>query len=158
MRRCACFSVIARSECDEAIQLSCPCQDGLLRCARNDGRRALQLFAVMPGLVPGIHVLSRIEGKNVDGRDAPGHDAGDSSLRGANATKQSSFLIRCQDGLLRCARNDGMEERGRRCSYPSSAKRGEGQETARIRAMGAAGRRREIEMLRLRAAGCLTGE
>jgi hypothetical protein len=27
---------------------------------------------VMPGLVPGIHVLLR--GKNVDGRDKPGHD------------------------------------------------------------------------------------
>src|SRR5438270_7488916 len=26
-------------------------------------------FAVMPGLVPGIHVLSRMEGKNVDGPD-----------------------------------------------------------------------------------------
>ena len=30
----------------------------------------------MPGLVPGIHVLSLIEGKNVDGRDEPGHDDG----------------------------------------------------------------------------------
>jgi len=28
---------------------------------------------VMPGLVPGIHVLLR-ENKRVDGRDKPGHD------------------------------------------------------------------------------------
>src|SRR5436305_12765258 len=32
-------SVIARSECDAAIQLSCRCQIGLLRCARNDGKQ-----------------------------------------------------------------------------------------------------------------------
>ena len=30
---------------------------------------------VMPGLVPGIHVLfSRCHEKDVDGRDKPGHD------------------------------------------------------------------------------------
>jgi beta-N-acetylhexosaminidase len=29
---------------------------------------------VMPGLVPGIHVLSQ-ERQDVDGRDKPGHDA-----------------------------------------------------------------------------------
>jgi hypothetical protein len=28
----------------------------------------------MPGLVPGIHVLSPREKKDVDGRDKPGHD------------------------------------------------------------------------------------
>jgi hypothetical protein len=28
--------------------------------------------SVMPGLVPGIHAL--LVGKNVDGRDKPGHD------------------------------------------------------------------------------------
>jgi hypothetical protein len=28
----------------------------------------------MPGLVPGIHVLLRIQGEDVDGRDKPGHD------------------------------------------------------------------------------------
>jgi hypothetical protein len=28
----------------------------------------------MPGLVPGIHVLVAYGGKNVDGRDKPGHD------------------------------------------------------------------------------------
>src|SRR5215813_984543 len=30
---------------------------------------------VMPGLVPGIHVLLSRWSKNVDGRDKPGHDA-----------------------------------------------------------------------------------
>jgi len=29
----------------------------------------------MPGLVPGIHVLLFCAGKDVDGRDKPGHDA-----------------------------------------------------------------------------------
>jgi len=35
----------------------------------------------MPGLVPGIHVLlTHIQmKKGVDGRDKPGHDAGDST-------------------------------------------------------------------------------
>jgi hypothetical protein len=34
----------------------------------------------MPGLVPGIHVLSVARAwKNVDGRDKPGHDEGESS-------------------------------------------------------------------------------
>jgi hypothetical protein len=28
----------------------------------------------MPGLVPGIHVLTAGSSKNVDGRDKPGHD------------------------------------------------------------------------------------
>jgi hypothetical protein len=28
----------------------------------------------MPGLVPGIHVLSMATTKDVDGRDKPGHD------------------------------------------------------------------------------------
>src|SRR5712664_963390 len=28
----------------------------------------------MPGLVPGIHVLTRLRKKDVDGRDKPGHD------------------------------------------------------------------------------------
>ena len=31
--------------------------------------------AVMPGLVPGIHVFAFRRGKDVDGRDKPGHDA-----------------------------------------------------------------------------------
>jgi hypothetical protein len=29
----------------------------------------------MPGLVPGIHVLWPSNGKDVDGRNEPGHDA-----------------------------------------------------------------------------------
>ncbi len=33
---------------------------------------------VMPGLVPGIHVLKmRVDFKDVDGRDRPGHDEAD---------------------------------------------------------------------------------
>jgi hypothetical protein len=28
----------------------------------------------MPGLVPGIHVLTAFEKEDVDGRDKPGHD------------------------------------------------------------------------------------
>ena len=31
-------------------------------------------IAVMPGLVPGIHVLTLSPKKDVDGRDKPGHD------------------------------------------------------------------------------------
>jgi hypothetical protein len=34
------------------------------------------LLFVMPGLVPGIHVLEDSNQKNVDGRDKPGHDEG----------------------------------------------------------------------------------
>jgi hypothetical protein len=30
--------------------------------------------SVMPGLVPGIHVLLQLGKKDVDGRDKPGHD------------------------------------------------------------------------------------
>jgi hypothetical protein len=29
---------------------------------------------VMPGLVPGIHVLAALKQEGVDGRDKPGHD------------------------------------------------------------------------------------
>jgi hypothetical protein len=28
----------------------------------------------MPGLVPGIHVLTALQPEDVDGRDKPGHD------------------------------------------------------------------------------------
>jgi hypothetical protein len=31
-------------------------------------------WTVMPGLVPGIHVQSQSDFKDVDGRDEPGHD------------------------------------------------------------------------------------
>jgi hypothetical protein len=34
----------------------------------------LKAKLVMPGLVPGIHVLGHIRKKDVDGRDKPGHD------------------------------------------------------------------------------------
>jgi hypothetical protein len=34
---------------------------------------------VMPGLVPGIHVLAAK--KDVDGRDKPGHDGGETECR-----------------------------------------------------------------------------
>jgi hypothetical protein len=34
----------------------------------------LGLSFVMPGLVPGIHVLKICKFKDVDGRDKPGHD------------------------------------------------------------------------------------
>ena len=33
-----------------------------------------RLSPVMPGLVPGIHVLTALQTKDVDGRDKPGHD------------------------------------------------------------------------------------
>jgi hypothetical protein len=35
----------------------------------------------MPGLVPGIHVLLHLIKKDVDGRDKPGHDGTNRSLR-----------------------------------------------------------------------------
>jgi hypothetical protein len=38
-------------------------------------RRDGHYSSVMPGLVPGIHVLLCCETKDVDGRDKPGHDA-----------------------------------------------------------------------------------
>ena len=34
------------------------------------------ILSVMPGLVPGIHVLLPCSDKDVDGRDKPGHDDG----------------------------------------------------------------------------------
>jgi hypothetical protein len=39
-----------------------------------DGPRPPALELVMPGLVPGIHVLQSHSKKDVDGRDKPGHD------------------------------------------------------------------------------------
>ena len=35
---------------------------------------ASQAKLVMPGLVPGIHVLTPVDDTDVDGRDEPGHD------------------------------------------------------------------------------------
>jgi len=41
-------------------------------------KHCLHNFAVMPGLVPGIHVFLAVEGKaDVGGRDKPGHDDAD---------------------------------------------------------------------------------
>jgi hypothetical protein len=37
-------------------------------------RDRLWALLVMPGLVPGIHVLLLLGRKDVDGRDRPGHD------------------------------------------------------------------------------------
>jgi hypothetical protein len=43
-------------------------------------RQNLLAKLVMPGLVPGIHVLDAPNQKDVDGRDKPGHDTCDPSL------------------------------------------------------------------------------
>jgi hypothetical protein len=46
---------------------------------------------VMPGLVPGIHVLACLSKKDVDGRDQPGHDEkNDSFQRGESVSKPSA--------------------------------------------------------------------
>ena len=52
----------------------------------------------MPGLVPGIHVLLHLSGKDVDGRDKPGHDKKRDSF--SNFWRESEnvgllFWIRC---------------------------------------------------------------
>ena len=39
-------------------------------------RSAQIIITVMPGLVPGIHVLLLFHKKDVDGRGEPGHDVG----------------------------------------------------------------------------------
>jgi hypothetical protein len=39
------------------------------------------IFAVMPGLVPGIHAFGAARKEDVDGRDKPGHDEGRGSAR-----------------------------------------------------------------------------
>jgi hypothetical protein len=39
---------------------------------------SISLSIVMPGLVPGIHVLAK---KDVDGRVKPGHDGGEAECR-----------------------------------------------------------------------------
>jgi hypothetical protein len=46
-----------------------------MRLARTHGSAMRPPPRVMPGLVPGIHVLKQIK-KDVDGRDEPGHDGG----------------------------------------------------------------------------------
>jgi hypothetical protein len=56
--------------------------DGVARVAVEDVSRltavpdptALNPSFVMPGFMPGIHVLKYCDGKDVDGWDKPGHD------------------------------------------------------------------------------------
>ena len=55
-------------------------------------RPARQLI-VMPGLVPGIHVLSCVD-KDVDGRDKPGHDA--------EKEQRTSYSFSCGAGGVPC--------------------------------------------------------
>src|SRR5215510_13494971 len=46
-----------------------------MNTAARSRRMAHLTFCVMPGLVPGIHVLMPLQGsQDVDGRDEPGHD------------------------------------------------------------------------------------
>ncbi len=48
--------------------------DARVKPAHDDRRCGLSF--VMPGLVPGIHVLLDDSKKDVDGRDKPGHGGG----------------------------------------------------------------------------------
>jgi hypothetical protein len=45
-------------------------------------QRGVKFWLVMPGLVPGIHVLNGEKPKDVDGRDKPGHDVCSAAWRG----------------------------------------------------------------------------
>jgi hypothetical protein len=45
-------------------------------------KKGFAIWFVMPGLVPGIHVLAATSKKDVDGRDEPGHDGILQSARG----------------------------------------------------------------------------
>jgi len=47
----------------------------VFQSAEIEQKRAVLKF-VMPGLVPGIHVLTSLRQKGVDGRVKPGHDEG----------------------------------------------------------------------------------
>jgi hypothetical protein len=68
---------------------------------------------VMPGLVPGIHVLLR-QNKVVDGRVKPGHDEKRDMKAGSDpglfhfviASEAKQSRVRGWTGLLRLARND----------------------------------------------------
>jgi hypothetical protein len=43
---------------------------------------AVACVAAMPGFMPGIHVLTCVAARqDVDGRDKPGHDKGETSMR-----------------------------------------------------------------------------
>src|SRR4051812_26378578 len=66
---------------------------------------------VMPGLVPGIHVLGPAT-KDVDGRDKPGHDAWNfqtATTRTAPSRRSEAIHRETKQkaGSLRCAREDG---------------------------------------------------
>ena len=50
-------------------------------------RDALPLASVMPGFMPGIHVLKTRRKEDVDGRDKPGHDS----------EKQCLASVGCED-------------------------------------------------------------
>jgi hypothetical protein len=58
-------------------------------------------LAVMPGLVPGIHVLGELDKKNVDGRDKPGHDECGTRSRKVNSRRTATPPPPCcADGRL----------------------------------------------------------
>jgi hypothetical protein len=50
------------------------------------------MLSVMPGLVPGIHVLEVAQPKDVDGRDEPGHDA-EPAIEGRNYSAGAFGLV-----------------------------------------------------------------
>jgi len=54
---------------------------------------SMTLSFVMPGLVPGIHVLERTK-EDVDGRAKPGHDEGNASKERGCAIVSRSPLCR----------------------------------------------------------------
>ncbi len=56
----------------------------------------------MPGLVPGIHVLI-YAGKDVDGRDKPGHDESKARLVGIISTNHSAGLAAAAAAAARSA-------------------------------------------------------
>jgi hypothetical protein len=57
----------------------------------------------MPGLVPGIHVLSSHRKNDVDGRDEPGHDVERAAVR-------NPYSITAGSGASDCLRNDALVE------------------------------------------------
>src|SRR5215468_10395197 len=59
---------------------------------------------VMPGLVPGIHVLLSRGGKDVDGRDEPGHDA-------VYRSTMTTVGMRVAKGMLGRARRERITPR-----------------------------------------------
>ena len=51
-------------------------------------------LAVMPGLVPGIHVFVAKIKKDVDGRDKPGHDDADTLAQTHTVARTSAISLR----------------------------------------------------------------